>query len=96
MVNRYVSLYTHESPHWENITFAVTELGFTELTAETASEYFDVNGVQKRYSREVVESSTRVNYGQVGDEHSLKCGRKFTYYTSEIESRRSVCNGRCS
>jgi prenylcysteine oxidase/farnesylcysteine lyase len=40
-------------------------LNFTHLTAVTAAELLDLQGVSKTFSRELVEAATRVNYAQV-------------------------------
>lgn len=65
MINKWVTLYTPESPRWTNITTLATEMEWTELVAQSAAEYLDLQGVHRRFSREVVEAATRVNYGQV-------------------------------
>jgi hypothetical protein len=35
------------------------------MLSQTTSEYLDAHGVSEKYSREMVEAATRVNYGQV-------------------------------
>ncbi|KAI5123737.1 hypothetical protein M0805_000330 [Coniferiporia weirii] len=64
MVSKFVELYSPSSPSWSNITELVSELGWEELVAQTAAEHFDLQGVSLRFSREVIEAATRVNYGQ--------------------------------
>lgn len=65
MVKELDRLYSAATPRWSNISELALDLGWTELVAQTAAEYFDSKGVSKKFSREVVEAATRVNYGQV-------------------------------
>lgn len=41
-------------------------MGWTDLVSQTTSEYVDLKSISRRWSREVIEAATRVNYGQVG------------------------------
>lgn len=66
MIKDILRLYSIDTPRWSNISGLVDDLGWGTLLAQSTSEYFETNGVSKRFSREVIESSTRVNYGQVG------------------------------
>ncbi|KAI8973130.1 Prenylcysteine lyase-domain-containing protein [Trametes punicea] len=65
MINRFVTLYSPSTPHWSNISSVVTALDWFQVVAETTSEYFDLQGIDRRWTRELVEAATRVNYGQV-------------------------------
>ncbi|OBZ77505.1 hypothetical protein A0H81_01708 [Grifola frondosa] len=56
------------APRFSNVTTLASTLGWTELIVQTTSEYFDLQGVDRRFSRELVEAATRVNYGQNSDE----------------------------
>lgn len=51
----------------------VKVLGLEKETEMTAAEYYAAeNGLNERYLREIVQSATRVNYGQDLDElHAL-------------------------
>ncbi|KAI9057361.1 hypothetical protein FKP32DRAFT_1746212 [Trametes sanguinea] len=72
MVDRFLRLYSPATPRWSNISSAVSELEWTEVVAETTAEYFDLQNIDKRWSRELVEAATRVNYGQNVDKiHAL-------------------------
>ncbi|OSC98850.1 hypothetical protein PYCCODRAFT_1438835 [Trametes coccinea BRFM310] len=72
MVDRFLRLYSPATPRWSNISSAVSDLEWTEVVAETAAEYFDLQNIDKRWSRELVEAATRVNYGQNVDKiHAL-------------------------
>ncbi|KAI0635392.1 Prenylcysteine lyase-domain-containing protein [Trametes polyzona] len=73
MVGKFLQLYTPTSPRWSNITSVVSSLAWSEVVAETASEYFDLQGIDRRWTRELVEAATRVNYGQNVDKiHALE------------------------
>ncbi|KAH8120483.1 Prenylcysteine lyase-domain-containing protein [Phellopilus nigrolimitatus] len=73
MIGKFISLYSPSSPSWSNITELASELGWTNVVAQTAAEYFDSQGVSHLFSREVIESATRVNYGQDLDKiHALE------------------------
>ena len=65
MVKQFLTLYTPERATWTNITELTDDLRWTEMTAQTAAEFFDSHNVLHRFSREVIEAATRVNYGQV-------------------------------
>lgn len=65
MVSKYISLYTSDSPKWENITELATGLGWLDLIENSGADYFVKNGVSKQYVFELIEGATRVNYGQV-------------------------------
>ncbi|EPQ61030.1 FAD/NAD P-binding domain-containing protein [Gloeophyllum trabeum ATCC 11539] len=73
MLNRFLTLYTPESPKWDTISNLTLALEWQELLMRTAAEYFDVHGVSRRFSREIIEAATRVNYGQNVDRiHALE------------------------
>lgn len=65
MIDEILALYTPSSPTWSNITDLASQLGWRSVVAQSASEYLDLEGISPRFSREVVEAATRVNYGQV-------------------------------
>lgn len=65
MVNKFLTLYSKETPRWANISSLNEEMGWEELVAQTTAEYFDSNGVYRLFTREIVEGASRCNYGQV-------------------------------
>lgn len=67
MIKNFVTLYSpaHGLAPWENITEIATKLGWTGLAAQTTSEFLDLQGVNRLWTREMVDAATRVNYGQV-------------------------------
>ncbi|KAI0828535.1 Prenylcysteine lyase-domain-containing protein [Trametes gibbosa] len=72
-VSIFQELYSSRSPRWSNITSVVSDLGWSDVIAQTTSEYFDLQGIDRRWTRELVEAATRVNYGQNVDRiHALE------------------------
>ena len=73
MIDKFVTLYTPASPSWSNITELASVLGWADLVAQTSSQYLDAQGISRKFSREIIEAATRVNYGQNLDEiHALE------------------------
>ncbi|KAJ7693682.1 Prenylcysteine lyase-domain-containing protein [Mycena rosella] len=67
MIQQFLSLYSPETPKWENMTHLSSSLGWTNLITQTTSEYLKSQGVSYKFISELVEASTRVNYGQNAD-----------------------------
>ncbi len=65
MVKQFLKFYTAESPRWDNMTDLASSLGWTELVSRSTADFFESQHIGKNYVREIVEASTRVNYGQV-------------------------------
>lgn len=65
MASKILRLYEPNTPVWQNATSLLSELEWADVTAQTTAEYLDLHGVDRRFSRELVEAATRVNYGQV-------------------------------
>lgn len=65
MLEKYLKLYSSQSPRWEDIADLSQSLGMSNLTSQTMLEYLVSNGVSEKYATELVEAATRVNYGQV-------------------------------
>ena len=65
MASSILRLYEPNAPVWQNATALLSELEWADVTAQTMAEYLDLHGVDRRFSRELVEAATRVNYGQV-------------------------------
>ena len=65
--------YTPSTPHWSNISSLASTFGWTDMVAQSTSEYFDTHGVNTKFSREMIEAATRMNYGQDVDKiHALE------------------------
>ncbi|EDR15109.1 uncharacterized protein LACBIDRAFT_300931 [Laccaria bicolor S238N-H82] len=72
MISRYLTLYTLKSPRWNNMSDLAVHLGWEDLLETSTSSYLVKQGVSESYVNELVEASTRVNYGQdVDDIHAL-------------------------
>ncbi|PPQ71842.1 hypothetical protein CVT25_006360 [Psilocybe cyanescens] len=64
MIDRFLVFYSPDTPKWDSITTLASTLGWTALTNQTTAEYLIAQGVSEKYTNEVVEAATRVNYGQ--------------------------------
>lgn len=67
MVKQFVTLYTpfFGVGPWSNMTQLAGILEWSDMAAQTASEFMDLQGINRRWTRELMEAATRVNYGQV-------------------------------
>ncbi len=67
MIQKFLTLYSpcFGSRSFTNLTTLAEELGWTEMIGQTTADYFDGQGIDPRWTREMIESATRVNYGQV-------------------------------
>ena len=70
MVKNFRTLFDVDFGVFENIGEVVTKLEAEVTVAQSATEYFDSKNVKARYTREVVEAATRVNYGTNVDDIS--------------------------
>ncbi|SJL16775.1 uncharacterized protein ARMOST_20304 [Armillaria ostoyae] len=64
VVKQFLIFYVAESPRWDNITDLASSLSWTELVSRSTADFFESRHIGKNYVREIVEASTRVNYGQ--------------------------------
>ncbi|KAI6045180.1 FAD/NAD(P)-binding domain-containing protein [Pisolithus marmoratus] len=64
MIADYVSLYTAASPRWDDIADLAEKMNWTDFVNSTTLEYLSSRGISEKWSREMVEAATRVNYGQ--------------------------------
>ena len=67
MVKDFVTLYTPQvgSSPWSNVTALAYQLEWTDIINQSTMDYFDSQGIDARWTREMIEAATRVNYGQV-------------------------------
>ncbi|KAG5339896.1 hypothetical protein C0989_003043 [Termitomyces sp. Mn162] len=71
-VERYLTIYSLESPKWDSIADVSAALGYSNMTKDTAASFFAEAGVARRFAFELIEGATRVNYGQnLDDIHGL-------------------------
>ena len=74
MISQFLTLYSADSPSWTNMTSLTEDMGWTDMVARSTAEYLDLEGISRKFSREVIEAATRVNYGQVTSlKHSQVC-----------------------
>jgi prenylcysteine oxidase/farnesylcysteine lyase len=72
MVDTYLSLYSTVT-QWDNVESVSSALNFTGFVAQDSATYLASQGVGEAFAFEIVEASTRVNYGQNLDEiHALE------------------------
>ena len=67
MIDNFTKVYTPKFPRFSSISSLASYVGLDTVAAQTAAEYFDEQGVGRKWSREVIEAATRVNYGQVSN-----------------------------
>lgn len=65
MTDKFVKLYAPEALKWENLTDISDAFEWDELISQTASEYFRSHGVSEKFTNEVIDAMTLVNYAQV-------------------------------
>lgn len=65
MIKKYLTLYSSETPRWDDISDLAEALEFSDMTQKTMLDYLTEHGVSQQYAQELVEAATRVNYGQV-------------------------------
>lgn len=66
MINQFLYLYSPEfHVPFQNVTELMLNFDWTSHVSQTTQEFFDLQGVDRRWVREMIEAATRVNYGQV-------------------------------
>ena len=65
MVKKFITLYIPEPPKWDTIAGLASSMEWLPLVNNTTLDYFTENGISEIFTYEIVEASTRVNYGQV-------------------------------
>lgn len=68
-IRKYLTLYSPQTPKWDNLTDLASTLGWTDLVGQSTADYFEAQWVSKKYLNELIEASTRVNYGQASQTH---------------------------
>ncbi|EKM53071.1 uncharacterized protein PHACADRAFT_259228 [Phanerochaete carnosa HHB-10118-sp] len=75
MITDISNLYGQDmgSKPFTNITTLATELNWTDAVGQTTTEFFDEKGINHKWTAEMVDAATRVNYGQDADAiHALE------------------------
>lgn len=59
-------LHMYDAPHFpfESLSDVSLDLGLTQATAMTGQQYLESNGIGAKFANDVIQASTRVNYGQ--------------------------------
>ncbi|KAH8424016.1 putative prenylcysteine lyase [Aspergillus melleus] len=72
-VNKFLQLYEEPIFPFKSLTAAAVRVGLLNTTATRGSEFLNLNHVSADFSREIIQASTRVNYGQnLGLIHGLE------------------------
>ncbi|RDB28429.1 Farnesylcysteine lyase [Hypsizygus marmoreus] len=64
VIKNFLTLYSSATPKWDNIADLAATLGWSDLVSNTTADFFTQRGVSKKFTYEVIEAATRVNYGQ--------------------------------
>ncbi|KIJ30166.1 hypothetical protein M422DRAFT_187434 [Sphaerobolus stellatus SS14] len=73
IVKEYMRLYNPLTPDWTDVSDISAFLNFSNFTSGTTAAYLKSQGIDEKYIVEMVESMTRVNYGQnVDGIHALE------------------------
>lgn len=88
-VGKFLRMYDGPVFPWKSLSDVAYEMGITEATAATGAEFLKANGISESFSRDIIQASTRVNYGQnLGLIHGLE-----TMVCMAIEGAMSVDGG---
>ncbi len=72
-VARFLEMYDEPEFPWKSLTDMATRVGLLGTTASTGWQFLKSNGVGEKFGREIIQASTRVNYGQnLGLIHGLE------------------------
>ncbi|RAL10849.1 putative prenylcysteine lyase [Aspergillus homomorphus CBS 101889] len=72
-VNKFLQLYDGPMFPFQSLTLATQAVGLLDTTALPGLDYLRRNGISDFFSREIIQASTRVNYGQnLGLIHGLE------------------------
>ncbi|GAM41260.1 hypothetical protein TCE0_042f14259 [Talaromyces pinophilus] len=72
-VNKFLEMYKPPYFPFSSLSATVQDLDLHKATAVTGTQFLETNGISKSFSDDVIQSSTRVNYGQnLGLIHGLE------------------------
>ncbi|RPA73237.1 Prenylcysteine oxidase [Ascobolus immersus RN42] len=72
-VGKFLSFYAPPVFPFKDLTETAINAGLLETTGVTGQQYLEKNGIASKWSNEVIQASTRVNYGQnLGLIHGLE------------------------
>ncbi|PGH36101.1 prenylcysteine oxidase/farnesylcysteine lyase [[Emmonsia] crescens] len=63
-VNKFLKLYKFPYFPFQSLSDVAMSTGLAEATWTSGAEYLKENGIAEQFAREVIQASTRVNYGQ--------------------------------
>ncbi|EFQ97510.1 hypothetical protein MGYG_00550 [Nannizzia gypsea CBS 118893] len=63
-IGNFLKLYRYPLFPWKNLSEAARSSGLVEATWATGAEFLKQNHISEPFSREIIQASTRVNYGQ--------------------------------
>ncbi|OJJ51397.1 hypothetical protein ASPZODRAFT_138495 [Penicilliopsis zonata CBS 506.65] len=63
-VGKFLRLYEEPLFPFKSLTAAAAEVGLLDTTSVTGEVFLEENSVSPKFSREIIQASTRVNYGQ--------------------------------
>lgn len=72
-IGKFLRMYEAPLFPFSSLSAAVEETGLLEATTETGAQYLDKNGITGGFATDLIQASTRVNYGQnLGLIHGLE------------------------
>jgi prenylcysteine oxidase / farnesylcysteine lyase len=72
-VAKFLKMYTEPIFPWKSLTDVAMRVGLLDATASTGKQFLKENGIGEKFGREIIQASTRVNYGQnLGLIHGLE------------------------
>jgi prenylcysteine oxidase / farnesylcysteine lyase len=72
-VTKFLRMYEEPLFPWKSLTEVAMRVGLLDTTANTGQQFLKSNGVGEKFGREIIQASTRVNYGQnLGLIHGLE------------------------
>jgi prenylcysteine oxidase/farnesylcysteine lyase len=72
-VNKFLEMYKPPYFPFSSLSSTVQALDLHKATAVTGAQFLETNGISESFSNEIIQSSTRVNYGQnLGLIHGLE------------------------
>jgi prenylcysteine oxidase/farnesylcysteine lyase len=72
-IRRFLRMYGRPIFPFESLDAAAARVGLVDFTAATGTQILKEGGIGEKFSREIIQASTRVNYGQnLGGIHGLE------------------------
>lgn len=65
LVKTIITVYDHDPPRWDTIASLMHTFKWSSLVQNTTAHYIAPLGISEVFAQEIIEGSTRVNYGQV-------------------------------